>query len=73
MVTLRGINDKMSLCYEFQKWTIISLALVAISLSIGLVLMQYAHGQKNMTQQQREALVNYCYQHADIDQIHYKI
>ena len=26
--------------------------------------MQYAHGQ-TMTQQQREALINYCYQHAD--------
>ena len=34
----------MSLCYDFQKWTILTLGLVAISLSVGLVL-QYAHGQ----------------------------
>jgi hypothetical protein len=33
----------MSLCYDFQKWTILSMALVAISLTVGL-LMQYAHG-----------------------------
>jgi hypothetical protein len=36
----------MSLCYDFQKWTIISLASIAISLTIGL-LMQYAHGQSS--------------------------
>lgn len=35
----------MSLCYDFRKWTIISLSIVAISLTVGLVLMQYAHGQ----------------------------
>ena len=35
----------MSLCYDFEKWTMISLASVAISLTVGLVLMQYAHGQ----------------------------
>jgi hypothetical protein len=35
----------MSLCYDFQKWTMITLAAVAISLSVGLVL-QYAHGQE---------------------------
>ena len=42
------------------------LASVAISLTIGLVLlsMQYAHGQ-NMTQQQRESIINYCFEHAD--------
>lgn len=34
----------MSLCYDFQKWTMISLASVGISPTIGLVLMQYAHG-----------------------------
>jgi hypothetical protein len=32
----------MSLCFDFQKWTMITLALVAISLSVGL-LLQYAH------------------------------
>ena len=36
----------MSLCYDFEKWTILSLALVSISLTIGLCLMQYAHGQE---------------------------
>ena len=34
----------MSLCYDFQKWLMITLASVAISLTIGLVLMQIAHG-----------------------------
>jgi hypothetical protein len=32
------------LCYDFQKWTIVSLSAVAVSLTIGLVI-QYAHGQ----------------------------
>jgi len=36
----------MSLSYDFEKWNMISMALVAISLTIGLVL-QYAHGQSN--------------------------
>jgi hypothetical protein len=36
--------NKMSLCYDTEKWLMISLASVAISLSVGLVL-QYAHGQ----------------------------
>jgi hypothetical protein len=36
----------MSLCYEFQKWTKLSLAGIAISLSVGLVL-QYAHGSEH--------------------------
>jgi hypothetical protein len=40
----------MSLCYDFEKWTIVSLAMVTISLSIGLVSL--AHGQSidNQTQ-----------------------
>jgi len=33
----------MSLCYDFQKWLMITLASVAISLTVGLIL-QYAHG-----------------------------
>jgi ABC-type transporter MlaC component len=37
----------MSLCYDFQKWTMLSLALVAISLSAGL--LQVVHGQTNET------------------------
>jgi hypothetical protein len=48
----RGYN-KMSLCYDFQKWTIISLAAVAISLTIGLVTLAYGEGQG----------FQYCHQH----------
>ena len=33
----------MSLCYDFEKWTIIPLASVAISLTVGLI-MQYTYG-----------------------------
>ena len=35
----------MSLCYDFEKWTIISLASVAISLTIGLISMAYGQTQ----------------------------
>jgi len=56
----------MSLCYDFEKWTMVTLALVAATLIVGLIILlnPFAHGQ-NMTQQQREALVNYCFQHVD--------
>jgi hypothetical protein len=68
----------LSLCYDFEKWIIISLASIAITLTVGL-LMQYAHGQnmtslQNMTilktqlqlqQKSLEELINYCFQHAD--------
>jgi len=37
----------LSLCYDLEKWTILSLALVAISLSIGL--FSIAYGQGNNT------------------------
>jgi hypothetical protein len=43
----------LSLCYDFQKWTIISLASIAISLTIGL-LMQFAHGQEDNNNQTSE-------------------
>jgi hypothetical protein len=33
----------MSLCYDFQKWTMLSLALVAVSLTVGL-LLQVVYG-----------------------------
>jgi hypothetical protein len=33
----------MSLCYEFQKWTMISLASVVISMTIGLVTLAYGY------------------------------
>ena len=35
----------MSRCYDFQKWTMISLEMVALSLTVGLVLVNFAHGQ----------------------------
>jgi hypothetical protein len=38
----------MILCHDFQKWTMLSLALVAISLSVG-ILIQVVHGQKVRT------------------------
>ena len=31
----------MSLCYDFQKWTMITLATIAISLIVGLVTLAY--------------------------------
>ena len=50
----------MSLCYDFEKWTIISLALVAISLIVGLVLIQYAHSQEwNTTGQIEQDIHNF--------------
>jgi hypothetical protein len=41
----------MSLCYDFQKWIIICLACVTISLAIGLVALMSVHGQSNDTNQ----------------------
>jgi hypothetical protein len=68
----RGYN-KMSLCYDFQKWTMIMLASVAISLTIGL-LMQYAHGANSLEElknqvenpvidKYRQELINYIIEH----------
>jgi hypothetical protein len=68
----------MSLCYDFQKWTMITLASIVISLTVGL-LMQYAHGyidpqrygndpdlvNRIMQVNYWERLVNYCFDHAD--------
>jgi hypothetical protein len=45
----RGI-DKMSLCYDFQKWTILTLGLIAITLTTGLVGIAYGQ-ESNSTQQ----------------------
>ena len=42
----------MSLCYDGEKWLMITLSIIAISLTVGLVLMQYAHG---ITEEQRQA------------------
>jgi hypothetical protein len=68
----------MSLCCDFQKWIMISLASVTISLTVGLVLMQYAHGyispeefesypnihEKVLRNNALEHIVNYCFEHA---------
>ena len=35
----------MSICYDFQKWTMISLVAVGVSLTVGLLLINFAHGQ----------------------------
>jgi hypothetical protein len=53
-------GNKMSLCYDAEKWLMISLASIAISLSVGL-LLQYAHGQ-DMKQQ---LLMSQCIKHED--------
>ena len=64
----------MSLCYDFEKWTMITFASIAISRIVGLVLMQYAHGSiidDNPTVD-RDALIEklkeikqYCLDHTD--------
>jgi hypothetical protein len=35
---------EMSLCYDFEKWTIVSLISITIILSIGLVSLAYGQG-----------------------------
>ena len=61
----------MSLCYDFQKWTIVTFASVAITLIVGLFIL-VAHGQTvdNQTVSKEQvdgfnALINYCFLHAD--------
>jgi hypothetical protein len=56
----------MSLCYDFQKW-IISLALIAISLTVGLAI-QYAHG-RGYDISELQTITAYCFQHADRDNL----
>ncbi len=58
----------MSLCYEFERWTLITLASVAISLTVGL-LMQFAHGQSEAEVQsdvngEFDMIMKYCVEHA---------
>jgi hypothetical protein len=60
----------MSLCYDFQKWTMISLASIAISLTVGLVLMQVVYGQTKdwhdpSYMRDLDKLRDYCFEHAD--------
>ena len=33
---IEGIKKEMSLCYEFEKWTMITFVLVSASLTVGL-------------------------------------
>ena len=68
----------MSLCYENEKWLMVTLASVAISLTVG-ILMEYAHGYVDPMQYKEdpvlvaqinqvnywEKLVDYCFNHAD--------
>jgi hypothetical protein len=59
----------MSLCYDFEKWTMISLASVAISLTIGLVSLVYGQSlddlrnQINREQAYRAELLGYIASH----------
>ena len=48
-------KEELSLCYDFEKWTMITLSSVAISLKIGLVLMQVVHGQMPTIEDQPKA------------------
>lgn len=66
----------MSLCYDFEKWTMITLASIAISLTVGLVLIQYAHGIFKFPEIdeiykfpepyfESKLILTYCFEHAD--------
>ena len=64
----------MSLCYDFEKWLMITFASVSITMTVALVLMQYSHGliiDDNPTVD-RDALISklkeikqYCLDHTD--------
>ncbi|HJY15023.1 MAG TPA: hypothetical protein VJ225_03265 [Nitrososphaeraceae archaeon] len=61
-----GTREKeMSLCYDGEKWLMITLSIVTISLTVGLVLVGEAYGQPYLTPKQREATINYYFEHAD--------
>ena len=61
----------MSLCYDFQKSIMISLAVVAISLTVGL-LTQVVHGEKfykeDNTKQYNSCIDNFKETYANLDQ-----
>jgi len=46
----------MSLCYDFQKWTMITLASIALTLTIGLISLAY--GQMPTIEEQQKARLN---------------
>jgi hypothetical protein len=49
----------MSLCYDFSKWIMVSLAMVTISLTIGL-LLQYSYGQDQTVEQFNVKTIDTC-------------
>ena len=62
----------MSLCYDFEKWTMITLASVAISLTVGLVSLTYGansleelrnHVENPVIDTYRQELINYITEH----------
>jgi hypothetical protein len=55
----RGYN-KMSLCYDFQKWIMISLASVAITLVIGLVSLAYGQTIEDQQKANCESIQGNC-------------
>lgn len=57
----------MSLCFscEFEKNIILGLTATAITLVVGLVLMQVAHGQNQFPKDEVQMVLGYCYLHAD--------
>lgn len=66
----------MSLCYDFEKWTMITLAAVALSLTIGVVSLAYGYidpdkyrdspglPEKIIKYNEIEKVRDYCYEHA---------
>jgi hypothetical protein len=61
----------MSLCHDFQKWTMLTLSSIVITMIVGLVLMQYAHGvtpegiNPDAYIAKLEEMKKYCLDHVD--------
>jgi hypothetical protein len=64
----------MSLCYDFQKWTIITLASIAICLTISLINIAYGQIQDMFSEEkvnrakffEMRMIVDYCHDHPEI-------
>jgi hypothetical protein len=41
----------MSLCYDFQKWTMVTLGLIAISLTVGLISIAFGQSIDDLKNQ----------------------
>jgi hypothetical protein len=50
----------MSVCYDFEKWTMVTFASVAVSLTIGLLLINIAHAQLTNDTNEERSYLN-CY------------